>query len=64
MAINVAIFFSWFFVKDDVIYFCLILSPRESAENGQNGAHESNGLNFVNSELTFEILDENYHMKK
>ena len=40
------------------------MSPRESAKNGRNGAHRFNCIIFVNFELIFEILDENYHMKK
>ena len=39
-------------------------SSRESAKNGRNGAHGLNCKIFVNSELIFEIYDENYSMKK
>ena len=37
---------------------------RESAKNGRNSAHGLNCIIFVNSELIFEIYDENYPTKK
>ena len=40
------------------------MSPRESAKNERSGAQGINCKIFVNSELIFEIYDENYHMKK
>ena len=57
------------FVQDDVLYILVEfdsdqISPRESAKNGRNGAHRFNFINFVTSEVIFEIYDENYPMKK
>ena len=40
------------------------ISPRESTKNGRMGAHGLNWKIFVNSELIFEINDENYSRKK
>ena len=40
------------------------ISPRESANNGRNGAHGLNCKIFIISELIFEIYDENYPRKK
>ena len=57
------------FYENDVLYILVKLetdrmSPRESAENGRNGAHGLNCIIFVKSELIFEIYDKNYPMKK
>ena len=53
------------FVQDDVLYILVEfdsdqISLRESAKNGRNGAHGFNCIIFVNSELLFEIYDENF----
>ena len=40
------------------------MSLHESAKNGRIGVHGLNCKIFVNSELIFEIYDENYFMKK
>ena len=62
---------SFFVVFDeDYILYILVefetdrMSPRESAENGWNGAHGLSCIFFVNSEVIFEIYDKNYPMKK
>ena len=53
------------FVENDVLYILEELesdpiSPRESPKNGRIGAHRLNFEIFVNSELLFEIYDENF----
>ena len=68
MAINIANFFV-IFVEDDVLSILVEfesdrISPRESGKNGRNGAHGLNCKILVNSEVIFEIHDENYLMKK
>ena len=57
------------FDENDVLYILVEfesarMSPRESAKNGRIGAHGLNCIIFVNSELIFEIYDENYLRKK
>ena len=57
------------FIQDDVLYILAEfesdrISPRESAQNGRNGAHGLNCIIFANSEVIFEIHDENYPVKK
>ena len=68
MAINNAIFFV-IFDNDNALYILAEFesdwtSSRESAKNGRNGAHGLNCKIFVNSELIFEIYDENKTKKK
>ena len=57
------------FDEDDVLYNLVEfesdrMSPRESAKNGRNGAHGLTCKILVNSELKFEIYDENYPRKR
>ena len=57
------------FDENDILYILVEfetdrMSPCESAENGRNGAHGLNCIIFVNSEVIFEIYDENYSWKK
>ena len=68
MTLIIANFFVIF--DENNIFFILVkfethrMSPRESAENGRNGAHGLNCIIFFKSELIFEIYDKNYPMKK
>ena len=69
MAIIIVNFFFVIFDENDILYIPVKfetdrMSPRESAENGRNGAHGLNCIIFVKSELIFEIYDKNYPMKK
>ena len=53
----------FFFVIFDDVFYILVsdrMSPRKSAKDGRIGAHGLNCIIFVNSELIFEIYDENY----
>ena len=73
-----AIFAKWPFIlpfvfvtfdENDVLYILVKfesdrISPRESTKNGRNGAHGLNCIIFLNSEVIFEIYDENNLMKK
>ena len=57
------------FDEDDGLYILVEfesdrISPHESTKNGRNGAHGLTCKIFVNSELKFEIYDENYPRKK
>ena len=57
------------FDEDDVLYILVEfendrMSPHESPENGRIVAHGLNFKIFVNSNLIFEIYDENYPLKK
>ena len=52
------------FDEDDVLYIFVEfesnrISPRENAKNGRSDAQRLNCKIFVNSELIFEIYDEN-----
>ena len=62
-------FFFLIFNENDILYILVKfetdrMSPRESAKNGRIGAHGLNCIIFFNSEVIFEIYNENYHMKK
>ena len=57
------------FVEDDVLHILAEfesdpMSPGASARNGPICAHGLKCIIFVNSELIFEIYDENYSRKK
>ena len=57
------------FDEDDVLSILVEfendrMSPQESPENGRIVAHGLNFKIFVNSDLIFEIYDENYTIKK
>ena len=68
MTIIIAIFFV-IFDENDILYIPVKfetdrMSPRESAENGRNGAHGLNCKIFVNFEFRYEIYDKNHPRKK
>ena len=57
------------FNEDDVLYILVEfesdpMSPRESAKNGQMGAHGLSWKIFVQSETEFEIYDKNNPRKQ
>ena len=57
------------FHNDDALYILVDFesdrfSPCESAKIGRIGSHGLNCTIFVNSDLIFEIYDENYPRKK